>query len=177
MITRVRQGTAPTRTRPWNQTLFPISATSPQIRFGRIASDGVLPDVEYIRARGLVWPAHAERSVSLLPRKIEAVLTQPPRGVRFQNLNGLRNRHVGWKANQQMRMGGNPTRGQDGTSGIPADPRKVFPELWQHVLRNEISPFLGAEDAMDEKVGHALTYSRFTDICLCRMSRRRRCLP
>ena len=152
-LEQVPRGRHPARTLRSDQTRSPISTTSLQTHFRTTASDGARPGAQCNPDGISIRTAHAERSVSLLPCKFQPVLMQPARGVRLQDLDGLGDRHVRWQNNRQMRMVRSAASGEHGYSVVPPDPRKVLPKPGHDFLRNEISPRLGTEDAVDENVG------------------------
>ena len=101
---------------------------------------------------GLVRTTHAEGSVPFLPYELQSVLMQPPRGVGFQYLNRFGEGDICRKCNQQMRMVGGASGGED-SALVAANAREILAELRNHVVGDEVSSFFGAEDAMDQNVG------------------------
>ncbi len=118
--------------------------------------------------RVAVRSAHAECPISLLPLEIQSMLMQPARRIRFQNLNRLRNGHVRRQDNEQMCVIRSSASSENGDAMIASDSSKIFRNFQQHLLRNEISPFFGAEDAVNENVripvSHVSTWPRLRDI-------------
>src|SRR5439155_3355159 len=102
---------------------------------------------------GLVRTTHAEGSVPFLPCELQSVLMQPPRGVGFQYLNRFGEGDICRKCNQQMRMVGGASGGEDRNALVAANAREILAELRNHVVGDEVSSFFGAEDAMDQNVG------------------------
>jgi len=50
-------------------------------------------------------------------------------------------------------MVGSASGGEHRNMVVPANAREIFAEPWNHFVRDEVFPFLGAEDAMNENVG------------------------
>src|SRR5258705_3093610 len=100
----------------------------------------------------LVRTAHAESPISFLPGECDSMLTDPSRGIRFQDLDRPSRSHVGRKRNEQMTMIRDAACGEHWNPEIPAYSAKVFPEPRKQFVRNNVSAFFGAEHAMNEDV-------------------------
>jgi hypothetical protein len=94
-------------------------------------------------------PAHAKRSIPLLPRKLETFVVRPPRRIRFDGVNCFRHRQSWWNLDQEMNVILHPANRMNLNSELSADSRHIRPHPRLPFLRNRFAPFLRAEDNMN----------------------------
>ena len=102
--------------------------------------------------------ADAERSVVCLPTKFRTLLTDPSRGIRFDESNSLGQSKIRGNLNEEVEVIGRTADGLAENFFLAADAVNVVPEVWPQRRSDERSAVFGREDYMDRVlnigVGH-----------------------
>jgi hypothetical protein len=113
---------------------------------------------DVILDRAHIGRTDTERSVTFLPRKIEPMFANPARGIGFQNLHRLCQRHRDRESDQQVRMICGASGAKHWNIVTLADSDEIQAESFEQSVGNQVAAVFRAENAMDQEVGKCVSH-------------------